>query len=104
MRTPDAGNATRTVRTEILKMPIAARTPTAKELVAARKTQTAAPAAVPAAPAATKSTAVAVAEYNRDYKKRYLDEVAPSGIAGRLVKFTKDGLYTTTDDEPEVPK
>ena len=39
-----------------------------------------------------------------DYRQRYLDEVAPSGIAGRLVKFTKDGDYITTDDEQPVPE
>ena len=32
-----------------------------------------------------------------------LDEVAPSGIAGRLIKFTKDGDYVTSDDEQVVP-
>ena len=38
------------------------------------------------------------------YRNRYLDEVAPSGIAGRLIKFNKDGDYITIDDEKEVPE
>jgi len=33
-----------------------------------------------------------------------LDEVAPSGIAGRLVRFSKDGSFITMDDEAEVPE
>lgn len=41
--------------------------------------------------------AEARAEYNATYRSRYLDEVAPQSIAGRLIKF-KDGTYTTPDD------
>ena len=37
------------------------------------------------------------------YRARYLDEVAPSGIAGRLIQF-KEGSYITTDDGKEVPE
>ena len=33
------------------------------------------------------------------YRQRYLDEVAPSGIAGRLIKFSKDGVYETTNNQ-----
>jgi hypothetical protein len=46
---------------------------------------------------ATKSTAVAVPD-NRDYRQRYLDEIAPSSIVGRLIKFCKDGRFVTSDD------
>jgi hypothetical protein len=44
----------------------------------------------------------AVAEYNRTYTQRYLDDVAPSGIAGRLIKF-KDSEYQTADDGKVLP-
>jgi hypothetical protein len=43
-------------------------------------------------------------QYAQDYRSRYLDEVAPSGVVGRLIKFSKDGTYITTDDEKEVPE
>jgi hypothetical protein len=76
------------------------RTPTARELVAARKAPSA-PAAVPVAPESNRAVAIAG---NQDYRSRYLDEVAPAGIAGRLVKWTKDGTYVTTDDEQELPE
>ena len=66
-------------------------TPTARELVAARNAQ--APATAPA----MRPVAEARAEYNATYRSRYLDEVAPQSIAGRLIKF-KDGTYTTPDD------
>ena len=39
---------------------------------------------------------------NRSYRARYLDEVAPSGIAGRLIKFDKSGKYVTSDDGSEI--
>ena len=31
-----------------------------------------------------------------------MDEVAPSGIAGRLIKFDKSGKYVTSDDGSEI--
>jgi hypothetical protein len=60
--------------------------PTAKELVS--QTQEAAK--------------VAAAEYNANYRLRYFDEVAPSGIAGRGVKW-KDAAFITADDGKELP-
>jgi hypothetical protein len=59
--------------------------PTARELIAARQTKS------------------AVAEYNDNYRLRYLDDVAPSGIAGRGFKF-KDDWYVTTDDGKRMPE
>ena len=35
---------------------------------------------------------------NRDYAERYLDEVAPVSIVGRMIKFGKDGEFFTHDD------
>ena len=81
-RTPtDSPNATR--RTP----------PTARELVATKKQ----------ALSQTKPAATAVAvKDDRPYRDRYLDEVAPSGIAGRLIKFDKSGAFTTPDDGEDV--
>lgn len=47
--------------------------------------------------------AEARAEYNATYRSRYLDEVAPASIAGRLIKF-KDGVYATTEDNKPLPE
>jgi hypothetical protein len=44
------------------------------------------------------ATALAVPD-NRSPLDAYLDEVAPATIAGRMVKFTKNGEYATTDDD-----
>ena len=35
---------------------------------------------------------------HRNPRERYLDECAPSGVVGRLVKFSKDGKFTFADD------
>jgi hypothetical protein len=37
-----------------------------------------------------------------DSLSRYLDEIAPASIAGRMVKFTKDGKFVVPDDETEI--
>jgi hypothetical protein len=72
------------------------RAPTARELVAAKRAQ-----APTAPPAPAPSTAVAV-KSNQDYRSRYLDEVAPASIVGRMVKFSKQGTFITPDDEQEL--
>jgi hypothetical protein len=51
-------------------------------------------------PAIPKSTAVA--KPAEDYVSRYLDEVAPASIIGRMIKFSKDGKFFTPDDEGEI--
>jgi hypothetical protein len=38
----------------------------------------------------------------RSAQERYLDEVAPTSIVGRLIKFSKDGVFVTSDDEQPV--
>ena len=43
------------------------------------------------------ATAVAVPE-TRTPVQAYLDEIAPANIVGRLIKFSKDGKFITTDD------
>ena len=37
-----------------------------------------------------------------DYRARYLDEIAPANIVGRMIKFSKDGKFFTPDDEGEI--
>jgi hypothetical protein len=39
-----------------------------------------------------------------DYRSRYLDEIAPAGIAGRLSKFSKEGTFVTSDDGKPIPE
>jgi hypothetical protein len=46
-------------------------------------------------------TAVALPD-TRTPQQAYLDEVAPSGIVGRMIKWSKEGKFVTTDDEEEV--
>lgn len=43
------------------------------------------------------STAVAVPD-NRTEVQRYIDEIAPASIVGRMIKFSKDGKFVTHDD------
>jgi hypothetical protein len=60
--------------------------------------------------AATQMTAAAKANASlattavdsRTPVQRYLDEIAPSGIVGRLIKFSKEGNFTTADDGETV--
>jgi hypothetical protein len=42
--------------------------------------------------AATGSTAVATPDTRTDVQ-RYVDEIAPSSIAGRMIKFSKEGKF-----------
>jgi hypothetical protein len=51
--------------------------------------------------APAQSTAVAPPD-SRTPRERYLDEIAPAAIVGRLIKFTKDGAFITPDDEAEI--
>src|SRR5262249_39014702 len=59
--------------------------------------------------AAAKGTAVATAATiavalpdGRTPREVYLDEVAPAAIVGRLIKFTREGMFVTADDEAEI--
>jgi hypothetical protein len=47
------------------------------------------------------STAVAVPD-NRSTTSKYLDEIAPSSIVGRMIKFDKNGKFVTPDDDGEI--
>lgn len=35
---------------------------------------------------------------------RYIDEIAPASIVGRLIKFGKEGVFVTADDSEPVPE
>ena len=95
--------------------PKTSRPPTARELVQTRKAsdtlaklKDGAPKAEPRSPslpakATPQTTAVAVPD-GQPYTARYLDEIAPSGIVGRLIKFSKDGEFCTNDDGQAVPE
>ena len=39
---------------------------------------------------------------NRTPEQRYVDEIAPSMIAGQMVKFSKDGTFVISETEEEV--
>jgi hypothetical protein len=45
---------------------------------------------------------VAVPDDNRSDVQRYLDEVAPASIVGRLIKFSKEGKFVTPDDDEPI--
>ena len=45
-----------------------------------------------------KAEPVAVAIHGRTASQAWADDVAPASIVGRLIKFTKDGVFATTDD------
>jgi hypothetical protein len=52
---------------------------------------------------ANDSTAVAIPD-NRTVRQKYLDDVAPASIVGRLVRFGKEGTFITVDDGALVPE
>jgi hypothetical protein len=54
------------------------------------------PATVTAAPPAS------LAVDNRSPEERYIDEIAPSVIAGQLVKFSKEGKFVISETEQEI--
>jgi hypothetical protein len=39
---------------------------------------------------------------NRTATQKYIDDVAPSSIVGRLIKFTKEGQFVTVDDAQPI--
>jgi hypothetical protein len=55
-------------------------------------------AVVPAKPA---SAAVALPD-NRPPVQKYIDEIAPANIVGRMIKFSKEGQFVTADDDEPV--
>jgi hypothetical protein len=87
------------------------RTP--EQIVAAQKEQAAKDRARASAPKALATsvpakidnvgTAVAAPD-SRTSVQKYVDEIAPAGLAGRLVKFGKEGSFITADDGEPVPE
>jgi hypothetical protein len=57
-------------------------------------------ASVPAKVTATVPTPLAVD--NRSAQEKYIDEVAPSTIAGQMVKFSKEGKFIVSETEEEI--
>ena len=47
------------------------------------------------------TTALAMPD-NRTDVQRYIDEIAPASIVGRMIKFSKDGEFVTTDDDAVI--
>ena len=81
------------------------KTSTARELVAAKRAKEAQAEVKPAAPPAVKTATAVTVPDTRPYRDRYLDEVAPASVVGRMIKFNgKDGKFITTDDDQEVPE
>jgi hypothetical protein len=66
------------------------------------KPAAAAPAGTPTPPAPTAvalaSSTALVAPDTRSDHARYLDAIAPTGIVGRLIKWSKEGEFATNDD------
>jgi hypothetical protein len=84
--------------------------PTPEEITAEQKRQAAkdtarkaARVSVPAKAVTPIPTAVATpAQDNRTDAERYVDEIAPASIVGRMIKFSKDGQFVTADDDEPV--
>jgi hypothetical protein len=54
-----------------------------------------------ALPAVAANTAIAAPD-NRTDVQRYVDDVAPASIAGRVIRFNKDGHFITPDDDTVI--
>jgi hypothetical protein len=54
-----------------------------------------------ALPAMATNAAVTVSE-NRSEVQRYVDDVAPASIAGRVIRFHKEGKFITPDDDTAI--
>ena len=77
-----------------------ARTPLGGTPIPPKAVVSAKPTSAAVVPVKPQSTAVAK-QTGGDYVSRYLDDVAPSNIVGRMIKFSKDGKFFTPDDEAE---
>lgn len=79
--------------------------PTSDQVIAEQKRQAqllkerqqaSVPATIAAAPPATLATDT------RTPEERYIDDIAPSAIAGQLVKFSKEGKFIVSETEQEI--
>jgi hypothetical protein len=55
------------------------------------------------APAAKPPLPAEMPPDNRSPEERYVDDVAPASIVGRMIKFGKDGKFITSDDGEAIP-
>jgi hypothetical protein len=55
-----------------------------------------------AAPARTNGGTALTVPSNKTAVSAYLDEIAPSGIVGRMIKFDKNGEFVTSDDDGKI--
>jgi hypothetical protein len=79
------------------------RAPSIGQVLAEQKLQARKSSEAANVPAPIKPMAVAVPDSQGPIQK-YLDEIAPAGIAGRLIKFSKEGTFVTADDGETIPE
>jgi hypothetical protein len=72
-----------------------------KRQAAAQRQQVAAKNSVPAKVAPISTPAPVIID-NRTPEQRYIDEIAPTVIAGQLVKFSKEGKFVIAETEEEI--
>ena len=78
--------------------------PTPERIIAEQKRQAAAlkAQALTVAVKAAAGAVAAPAPDTRNEVQRYIDEVAPANIVGRMIKFSKDGKFVTADDDEPI--
>jgi hypothetical protein len=82
--------------------------PTSAQVLAQQKADAIRKTASASAPSTPPGTAVAVRDkstavaHNQTSVAKYLDETAPASIVGRMVKFSKEGLFVTADDDQPI--
>ena len=55
-----------------------------------------------AQPPAVRKPRPLAAQGQRSPREQYLDEIAPSGVVGRLIKFSKEGQFVFADSDEQV--
>jgi hypothetical protein len=51
---------------------------------------------------AVREKSTAIATTNQTSVTKYLDEIAPATIVGRMIKFSKEGRFVTADDDQPI--
>lgn len=82
-------------------MPYQSKPPTSTEVITRQKAD-AARARVPATAKPAATPPAVIAPDNRTAIEKYVDEIAPSMIAGKLVKFSKEGKFIVAESEEEI--
>lgn len=78
-----------------------ARPKTVKQVLAEQQKQADRERALKPAAAPVRATMPAIPD-SRSAQEKYLDEIAPSGIVGRLIKFSKEGKFLFSDTDEAV--